>query len=284
MSKPKRPQIAICYDFDGTLSPGNMQEYDYIPQLNMTSGKFWNEVRKRAKEQSADQILAYMELMVEKAKADPSKGIEITRHAFEEYGKNVKLYKGVVDWFTRINTYGRDNEISVAHYVISSGIREMILGTPIFKEFARIYASSFMYDQHGVAYWPALALNYTAKTQYLFRINKGVLDVWNDEKINEYIPKEKRPVPFERIIYIGDGTTDVPCMRLVKDQGGHSIAVYKPRTSNERQKALKLLKEERVDFIAQADYRNDKELDKIVKAIIQKIAQDYSLKKMKIAT
>ena len=269
--------MAICYDFDGTLASGNMQEYDFIPQLKMNSNQFWKEVAVRAKKQEADKILAYMCLMLEKATS--SNDVKITRKAFVDYGRTVKLYPGVKQWLQHIRKFAKKTGIILDHYIISSGIREMIEGTAIAKQFKKIFASSFMYDQHGVARWPGLALNYTTKTQFLFRINKDNLDVWDDSKINKYIPKKHRPIPFTRMIYIGDGTTDVPCMKLVKDQGGHSIAVYKPN-SWKRKEAERLLKEDRVNFVLPADYRQGKFLDIQVKAIIKKIVADLKLQKL----
>lgn len=267
--------MAICYDFDGTLAPGNMQEYDYIPRLKITSQEFWEQVKQRAIEQQADEILSYMCLMLEKASADKSKGLQITRKAFADYAQKVTLYPGVENWFPRINEYGRQKGLKVEHYIISSGIREMIAGTSIAKEFTKIYASSFMYDQNGVAYWPALAINYTTKTQFLFRINKGYLDEWDNTGINDYLEKNQRPIPFERMIYIEDGYSDVPCMRLVKDQGGTAIAVYKPRAKGKREIAMQLLAEGRVDMFAPADYREGQTLDAITRGLIDKIAAEY---------
>jgi hypothetical protein len=181
-------------------------------------------------------------------------------------------------WFDRINKYGRASGVAVEHYVISSGIREMVMGSPIAKKFKAIFASSFCYDHHGIAAWPALALNYTTKTQYLFRVNKGSLHVYDHKIINDFVPHEQRAVPFEQMIFIGDGETDIPCFRLVKDQGGHAIAVYKPKTRKAKDRPEKLLKEGRVNFISPADYRDKSALDKIVKAIIDKIAADKNLK------
>jgi hypothetical protein len=190
------------------------------------------------------------------------------------------LFKGVVDWFDRINKYGKEKGVKVQHYIISSGIREMIEGTSIAKKFAATYASSFVYDHNGVAKWPALAINYTTKTQFLFRINKGVLNVYDNSKINEFTPSEDRPVPFSNMVFIGDGDTDIPCFRLVKDQGGHSVAVYKPSTHGTKEKARKLIKDGRVNYIAPADYSENSEMDTFVKRIIDKVAADSALKKL----
>lgn len=266
--------LAIAYDFDGTLAPGNMQEHDFIPKIGMTKKSFWQEVGSLSRSQEADNILVYMKLMLERAHAAH---VQVRRTDFESFGATLKLFSGVAQWFDRINSYGRASGVRVEHYVISSGIREMVIGTPISRKFKALFASSFMYDHHGVAQWPALVLNYTTKTQYLFRINKGSLHVHDHSKINEYVPKQERPVPFEQMIFIGDGETDIPCFRLVKDQGGHAIAVYKPHSAKGKQQSNSLTKAGRVNFVVPADYRNGRKLDRIVKSIIDKLAADHQL-------
>lgn len=186
----------------------------------------------------------------------------------------MELFDGVEDWFSRINRYGKEGGIKVSHYIISSGIREMIYGSRISKHFDNIYASSFCYDHHGIATWPALALNYTTKTQYIFRINKGSFNVHDHSMINEYTPPNDRPIPFPNMIYIGDGLTDVPCFRLVKSLGGTSIAVFKSHTKGAKTKSIKMLDDGRVNFIAAADYREASTIDRIVKATMEKIASE----------
>lgn len=267
--------LAIAYDFDGTLSPRNMQEYDFIPKIGMADHAFWAEVECLARAQEADRILAYMHLMLKKASAME---LGVMKEDFRLYGQSVELFKGVTGWFERINRYAGLNNAVIEHYIISSGIKEMILGTPIAGEFKKIYASSFIYDHHGVAQRPGLAINYTTKTQFLFRINKGYLDVFDDSRINEYLPKEERPVPFENMIFIGDGETDIPCFRMVKDQGGHSIAVYPAESDEKRRRAHKLINEGRINFVCEADYGSDSEIDVRVKAIINKVIADARLK------
>ena len=270
--------FAICYDFDGTLAPGNMQERDFVPAIGMNKKSFWKEVKALAKEHEGDEILMYMRVMLEKAEAAR---VEVRRQNFIDFGKKLQLFNGVPEWFGRINTYGKEGGLRVTHHVISSGIREMILGTAVKKYFKNIYASSFLYDHHGVARWPALALNYTTKTQYLFRINKGVHEVFEHDKVNQYVSPEKRAVPFTNIVFIGDGETDIPCFRLVKDQGGHSIAVFKPHTHGAKTRAEKLLADGRVNFTAPADYAVGRTIDLAIKAIMEKIAADYHVKKLR---
>lgn len=277
MKKAKKEfTIALCYDFDGTLSPANIQEYSFIPQLQKEPKAFWNETCRLARKQDADEILAYMYLMCNQAK---KLDIKIRRDDFVRFGKKVKFYSGLTspngkDWFSVINAYGESLGAKVRHYIISSGIKEMIEGTSIAANFHKIYASSFMYDIYGVAMWPAQAVNYTTKMNYLFRINKGIFNL--QKSINNYMPENLRPVPFSRMIYFGDGLTDIPAMKLVKTQGGYSIAVHNGSATN-RKISEKLLNENRVDFTAKADYRQNSELTAQVKRVIDKIAAEYYL-------
>ena len=266
MSKPQKPIIAIMYDFDKTLCTRDMQEYGFIPSLNMTSQEFWGEVGTLSKEKVMDPILAYLYHMLKKAQ---EKGLSITKDSLVSLGGDIQYYPGVEEWFERINEYGRENGVKIEHYVISSGIKEIIEGSTINKHFKKVYACEFLYNQNGKAEWPKLTVNYTNKTQFLFRINKGVLDVWEDEKLNAFVPEDERRVPFKNMIYIGDGLTDVPCMRLVKANNGQSIAVFHKR---KKEIAAQLLAENRVDFITEANYSKNSELDEIVKTIIEKIA------------
>ncbi|MBR3908575.1 MAG: haloacid dehalogenase-like hydrolase [Clostridia bacterium] len=254
------------YDFDKTLCTRDMQEYGFIPSLNMTSQEFWGEVGTLSKEKVMDPILAYLYHMLKKAQ---EKDISITKDSLVSLGGDIQYYPGVEEWFESINEYGRENGVEIEHYVISSGIKEIIEGSTINKHFKKVYACEFLYDQNGKAVWPKLTVNYTNKTQFLFRINKGVLDVWEDEKLNAFVPEDERRVPFKNMIYIGDGLTDVPCMRLVKANNGQSIAVFHKR---KKEIAAQLLAENRVDFITEANYSKNSELDGIVKTIIEKIA------------
>jgi phosphoserine phosphatase len=266
--------MAMVYDFDGTLSPGNMQDQSFLPNIGLSPRKFWNAADQLAKKDKADSVLTYMNLMLKKASEAE---VSVRRQDFKNHGKSIKLFEGVDTWFKRINDCGKDLGLKVEHYIISSGLREMIEGTSIAHEFKVIYASSFKYDPNDVAEWPALAINFTTKTQYLFRINKGVLDVYDSKKINQFVPMEARPIPFKRMIFVGDGETDIPCFSLVKSLGGHSIAVYKPKTKGAKGKAGELVKDGRVNFIAPADYSPKSDIENIVKAVMDKITCDCRL-------
>lgn len=271
--------VAICYDFDGTLSPGYMQNYDFIPKIGMKPKEFWTEVKAYTKAQDADEILIYMGQMLKKA---DQAGVSVRRESFEAFGKTIELFEGVEEWFSRINAYGKTHEISIEHYIVSSGLREMISGTKIGHEFAKIFASGFWYDHEGIARYPALAVNYTTKTQYLFRINKGAMDLWDKEAVNRFVEHGDRPVPFSNMLFLGDGDTDIPCFRLVKDQGGHSIAVYKPGAKIAGKAIADKLKDQgRVNFSVPANYSDGSDLDKVVKSIIRRIAAESELWRLK---
>lgn len=270
MAAKKLIPMAICYDFDGTLSPGNMQEYDFMQEINQTPKEFWAKVSNLTQKTGADNISIYMKLMISESKNNNK---PFTHKTFTKYGKNIKLFKGVETWFDRINQYGKEKGVKVSHYIISSGIKEMIEGTKIGKKFTAIYASSFLYDSNEAAEWPAVVLNFTTKTRYLFEINKG-----RKHSLNEFVPDEKRTIPFANMIYIGDGETDVPCMRIVKKEGGHSIAVYPPVKRKKKQIAEKLLKDGRVNIIAMSDYSENSKIDLFIKAMIDKLALDYKIK------
>lgn len=265
--------MAICYDFDGTLSTSPMQENRFLPSVGVPAEEFWNEVSEVTKAEHADNILIYMMLMLEKAQ---QAHVPVTREVFREKGEGMKFWDGLDDWFERINRYGKEQGVTIRHYVISSGNEEIIKGTSIADKFDRIFACQYHFDANGAAIWPAVAVNYTTKTQFLFRINKGKLDM-DDEGVNDYVPDNRRPIPFPNIVYIGDGETDVPCFRTVKSLGGLSIGVYPPRHRGGKDIVQQLLKDERINAYCPADYRHDKHLEKIIHAAIREIASRQQL-------
>ncbi|QQQ17961.1 haloacid dehalogenase-like hydrolase [Brevundimonas vitis] len=271
-----RLKTALIYDFDGTLARGNMQEVTFIPSVGMGIGDFWGEADRLTKSVDGDNILMYMQLMLQRAREN---GQPITKKLLREHGEDVKLFDGLKSdltgsgWFERIDAVGARYGLEIEHYIISAGLEEMIDGCPIREAFKHVFASKFAYDDHGVAIWPAVGVNYTTKTQYLFRINKGVLNHWDHERINKFVPDDERAVPFERMIFLGDGDTDVPTMKMMHTKGGFSIAVYDPRNSEKDQKKIYgLISEDRVNFVAAADYREGQPLDLIVKGLIGRIA------------
>lgn len=261
-----KPIIAIMYDFDKTLSTSDMQDFAFIPSLGMTAPEFWEYANTFGRAEKMDGILAYMYASVRKS---GEHGKPLSRADLVAHGKSVEFYKGVESWFDRINEYGDSQGVNVEHYIISSGMKEIIEGTPIAKKFKEIFACEYYYDENGNASWPKTAVNYTNKTQFVYRINKGVLDVSNDEDLNRSMPDDSKRVPFCNMIYIGDGLSDVPCMKMMQAYGGVSIAVY---PEGKRQKVEELLIKDRVNFIFPADYREGGELESAMKSIIRKIA------------
>lgn len=267
--KVKDIVLAVCYDFDKTLSPDDMQAQGFIQSLGQEVKSFWSESNQLASDNDMDQNLAWMYKM-----AKDSRGkFVFNKEKLKDYGSKVELYPGVDTWFERINQYGEEKGIIVEHYIISSGLKEMIEGTKVAKYFKKIYASSFYYDEDGVAIWPAQCINYTNKTQLLFRIKKGTLAV-NDTKVNDFLSEEQIRVPFRNMVYIGDSDTDVPCMKLVSINGGYSIGVYSKEAQN---KVFKMIEEKRIKYFAEADYRSNSELEQLLKNIIDRTAMNEVL-------
>ena len=269
--KEEKPVLAICYDFDKTLSPDDMQAQGFIQSVGYDVETFWKKSNGLASGNDMDQNLAYMLMMQQAAEGKKL----FTRGELMKCGKEVALFPGVNDWFKRICTYGEEHGVLVEHYIISSGLKEMIEGTDVAGEFKKIYASSFFYNEKGVAIWPAQVVNYTNKTQFLFRIEKGVLDI-NDPGVNDSFAPDEMRVPFRNMVYIGDSDTDVPCMKLVNVNGGYSIGVYNADTKD-KTKVYKMMRENRIKYYAPADYSEGKELDILLKAIIDRTAENEAL-------
>ena len=267
------PSVALIYDFDGTLAPGNMQEFGLLQAIGYTNpNEFWNLCDQIAKTNDAGGIAVVMYAIQAAAQRA---GIRCTRQVLRDFGKMVQFFPGVLEWFDQINDYAAQIGVQVKHYVNSSGIKEMIEGCAIAHQFEHIYACTYLYDSNGDACWPSVVVDYTKKTQFLFKINKGIREVSDRVRINEFVPTEERPVPFERMIYFGDGETDVPCMRTVKSNGGHSFAVY--GNDKKRELAQQLLSQGRVNFACPADYTEKGKMMEIVKRILDKVKADYTL-------
>lgn len=251
--------IAMVYDFDGTLTPKSMQDYTLLPKLGIRTEDFWQEVEQEVRETGAENMLVYMRLLLDKARA---KAIDIKPSDYRALAHKIRYFPGVEDWFELINHYVREKSrnVKIKHYIISAGMREILDGISIKRHFARIYASEYHFNREGIADFPNIVITDTTKTQFLFRINKGKETL--TETINEHMTESERPIPFANMIYLGDGMTDVPSMALMKKNGGYSIAVHKPRDEHRIDICRELLQAKRVDFIAKADYRKDHELYK----------------------
>lgn len=261
----KKPIVAIMYDFDKTLSTTDMQDYGFIPALGMKPEEFWGATGEFTKKTGVERILSYMYMMIYLAK---EKGVDISRKSLNKMGENITYYPGVETWFKRINKYGKSKGVKVEHYLISSGTKEIVEGCSIAKEFEEIYGCEFYFDpKTGDPVWPKLAINYTQKTQYFFRISKGATDINDDDKINQRTVN--RRIPYENMIYLGDGMTDIPCMVVVRQNHGSAIAISK---NNKSDTLKQLIKSGRVNFACTANYKEDSQLDQTVKMLIDRIA------------
>ncbi len=273
----RKPIIALIYDFDGTLSPGNMQEFGFIQAIGSTPEEFWSKSNDIAKGQDASNILAYMKLMYDEARKN---GIRLTREDFRRYGSDIVLFDGVREWFRNVNEYGRRHGVIIEHYINSSGLKEIIEGSPIAKEFKHIFAGSFIYDEAGEAEWPGIAVDFTAKTQFLFKIQKGIFSSRDAKRVNESMAEDEKRIPFTNMIYFGDGETGVPSRKVVGMFGGHSIAVFNPAIPHKRDVARKLLRQGRVGYMTPAIYTRDSRTFRIVCTIIDKIKTDSELQRL----
>ena len=271
----KQNVVALVYDFDGTLIPGAMQQYGVLPALEIEPEVFWRDVRKLRSEQKSEELLVYMREMIRIA---DFKKLKLGRDQFRQHGAGIEFFSGVETWFDRINefieTISESGDIEVEHYIVSSGLKEMIEGCRIAGVFKEIFACEFLYDAHGHPEWPGRVISDTSKTQYLYRINKGVLDV--NDSINSHMPLSERRVPFDNMIYFGDGDTDVPSMAVVMANGGHAVAVHKPNADS--QKCLDLKKAKRIDYFCPADFSDGSQLDELVKRTLSVIVSRIDLR------
>ncbi len=273
----KKPIVALIYDFDGTLSPGNMQEFGFIQAVGKTPKEFWTMSDGLAAGQDASNVLSYMKMMFDEARKN---GITLRRSDFRRFGQHIQLYDGVKGWFKAVNEYGAAHGVQIEHYINSSGLKEIIEGSPIASEFKHIFACTYIYNEAGEAVWPGISVDYTAKTQFIFKISKGIFSAHDNKKVNESVAEDKKRIPYPQMIYFGDGETDIPSMKIVTMFGGHSIAVYDPSNAKKKAFAEKLKKQKRVSFTAPADYRTNGRTFKVVCAIIDKIKADYELKQL----
>ena len=265
-----KPIVALIYDFDKTLSPKDMQEYSFLPGIRTEPDVFWGLCADFAQEHQTDSVLTYMYLMKKMAQGE----LDLSREKLMELGRDVEFFPGVTTWFDRINAIGERNGVTVEHYIISSGLTDIIRGSAIGDKFKAVFAASFCYDAAGQPVWPSTAVNYTNKTQYLFRINKGIFDVTNDRDLNAYTPEYLRRIPFTNMIYVGDGPTDVPCMKMTKQKGGYSIVVHAPGKTDS---ADDMLLQGRVDFSVEADYSEGSEIEQVVTMLMRRILATHEL-------
>ncbi len=262
-------RIAILYDFDYTLAPAYMHEFGLMQDMGYDNIKeFFRANEKLAIDDDMDMCLSLMCGLVEHGKIQNKK---ITRKYLNDCGKNITYYPGVVEWFDKINEVGKAFDYEIEHYVVSSGVKEIIEGCSIANKFKRIYGSFFAYKDEE-AFWPSQIVNYTSKTQYIYRVRKNALDDLRAiDKVNEKM-NDNELLSFKNIIYLGDSETDIPSFKVVKNSGGLSICVY---GDNKIAKSIaeKCFTEGRVNFYTPADYREGSELYNLVVGYIKNIAK-----------
>ena len=265
-----KPILAIMYDFDKTLSTTDMQNYGFIPALGLTPEEFWGATGEFSAKTGCERILSYMFMMIKMAK---ERNIKLTKEFLRDCGKNIKYHPGVTTWFERINKIGADRGVKVEHYLVSSGTKEIVEGCSIYDSFTKAYGCEFLYE-NGEPVWPKLAINYTQKTQFFFRIAKGVVDIKDDDNVNRKIGEQGLRIPYDNIAYIGDGMTDVACMTLVNKNGGYSVGVY---TDSNKESVAQIRKDKRCRFVVKADYSQNSDMEKVFTLIIEDIANRYIL-------
>lgn len=259
-------RLAIMYDWDQTLSPKYMSEFGLIKPFGFDNNTdYWDYCNNViTKKYNMENELAFLYSIVELSNKTK---FPLNRKYLNEVGSQIEFYNGVLTWFDRINEFGKKHDVIVEHYIISSGIYEVIEGSRIFPYFKKVFASSFAYDDKGRPFWPAFSINYTNKTQYIFRIKKNLIDDLNNDGAVNSKYRKKDIIPYSNMIYVGDGLTDIPCMKIIKEYGGHSICLFEEGMPSEN-KAKKIKREGRVNFIANADYAENSDIDKIIKKII----------------
>ncbi|OGX14580.1 MAG: hypothetical protein A2351_01415 [Omnitrophica bacterium RIFOXYB12_FULL_50_7] len=274
LKEPKKTAqniIAIVYDFDGTLSPGNMQEETIFKAYGIDKKKFWARSQSLVIRKGYEKTLAYLKLLID----DPIfKKRPLTKRMLREFASHIPYYPGVDEgYFDQLGAFIRslpevpEAGITLEHYIISSGLQDILEGISIRKHFKKIYACEYDF-QRGRPVFPKLVINDTNKTQFLFRINKGRLKL--SESINNHMPETERRIPFRNMIYVGDGITDVPSMTVVQKAGGNAIAVYDPAKRVPR--AVKtMVAEHRAEHFAPADFRPQSLLVKILRQTLKKI-------------
>src|SRR6202165_2390153 len=254
-----------------------MQEYTVLPKIGVEPAQFWSMVNREARATESDPMLVYMRHIIE---ALERVKVDVKREDFAAMARSIEYFPGVTTWFGRMNAYVRKRSrgrVKLRHYLISAGQKEILDGVSIRRHFKRIYASEYHFNHHGVATFPKLLVTDTLKTQFLFRINKGLELV--TESINEHMPEAERPIPFQNMIYVGDGMTDVPSMALTKKSGGHTVAVFDPGSEKQRAICMKLLEAGRADFIAEADYRKASKLSRRVELLLDAIVADVAYRR-----
>jgi hypothetical protein len=265
--------IALVYDYDQTLSPFYMQDDVIFPAFGINGAKFWERCADLVQAQGYDHELAYMKCLLDYLAMDRP-----TNQQLKQLGAKMRLYKGLPEMFEEFNLDLLEEHHSAAgihvdHFVVSSGLKVLIEGSQLRPYLREIFGCEYAEDPEGKITFPKRVISHTQKTQYLFRINKGLLDMAQD--VNDHMPDDARPVPFPNMIYIGDGPTDVPCFTIMRKNGGHAIAVYNPDDPSRAsfKKCYSLSSHaDRVRHIAPSDYRRGSHLRLLLEESVREIA------------
>ena len=262
MTKIKK--FAFCYDFDGTLCPEYMMNHHLLPDCKVNPKIFWKKVVDYSNRNKCDPTLAYLKLLMTEMKES---NIDFSSSIFKKYGRKIILFKGVESWFRSIEKKIKKKfNVNIEHYIISSGLEEMIKGCKISKNIKKIFASSYIFNRDFI--WPRLSVNYSNKVQFLYRIYKGKFDVFDNAGVNNKIEDKKVYIPFENIFFFGDGETDIPTFVVNKKNGGTSICVYE-NDETSKKNAKKILREKRVNFIVENDYSENGPIEKLINTIME---------------
>ena len=271
--------IGIIYDYDQTLSPNYMQDEVLFPHFGINAAQFWKKSRELVDDEGYDGELAYLKSMLDYLAMDRPTNAEL-----RTLGANLKFYKGLPEMFEEmdgmLNDQHRMYGIKIEHYIVSSGLKALLDGSKLAPYVKRIFGCEFGEDKDGRITFPKRVISHTTKTQYIFRINKGMLEPTDD--VNDHMAPELRPIPFHNMIYVGDGPTDVPCFTLMKKYGGHALAVYNPDDENRSsfRKCYQLSAHaDRLKHIAPADYRAGGHLRLLLEEMALEIADGIVRKK-----
>ncbi|MEI8385960.1 MAG: haloacid dehalogenase-like hydrolase [Verrucomicrobiota bacterium] len=273
MSTPQNT-IAIIYDYDQTLSPTYMQDEALFPVFGINPPHFWQRCGELVRDQGFDNELAYMKVLLDCLEMDRP-----TNAKLRELGSRLNFYKGLPEMFEdfRSGLLSGEHEahgINVEHYIVSSGLRTLIEGSRLAPYIRKIFGCEFAVDERDRITFPKRVISHTQKTQFLFRINKGMLEM--DEDVNDHMAPELRPIPFQNMIYVGDGPTDVPCFTVMRRNGGQAIAVYNPDDPSRSsfKKCYQLCTHaDRVKNIAPSDFRQGSHLRLLLEEMVQEIAE-----------
>ena len=264
--------IAIVYDYDRTLSPRPMQEDVIFERIGVEASKFWSMADELKGNKSYEDELAWIRLLLDNPSFRCLSNLDL-----EGMGRNLKFYPGVPEMFAELEVGLHSDKylrhgVALEHYIVTSGLKSVLAGSILSQNVQAIFGCELDEDEEGRVYWPKRIISHTAKTQYLFRITKGLEYVDLSHDVNDHMPEPERRIPFSNMLYIGDGPTDVPCFAVISSRGGKSLAVYDPSSKVSFATCMSLREAQRVDEIAEADYRQNTHLRRLMEHYVIQMA------------